>query len=167
MRRVSLLVAVVGVGLLVVFVSGWMFYRSWSACLGREGDALTAFPHYADPQSGPSPLLGTCQVRYTTQDSRMEVLSYYDEKLRKNGWDVLGFLAYHPYKRDIGGEYERLSDAVKTPKAAVVDLVARQDGYSYWVSYEPPNKEDPDLPDDKALVMVSVREGGRPGAFRD
>jgi hypothetical protein len=166
MRR-ALLAAVVAVGLLVVFVGGSVFYLSWSACLGGERAALEEFPHYADPESGPSPLMGTCEVRYTTQASRMEVLSYYDEKLRKNGWDVLGFQAYHPYKRGIGGEYDRLSDALKTPKAAAVSLAARRDGYNYWVSYEPPSKRDPDLPDDKALLISSVSEGGRPGAFRD
>ncbi len=62
--------AVVAVGLLVVFVGGSVFYLSWSDCLGGESAALTEFPHYADPQSGPSPLMGTCEVRYTTQASR-------------------------------------------------------------------------------------------------
>lgn len=159
--------AVVAVGLLVVFVGGSVFYLSWSACLGGESATLTEFPHYADPQSGPSPLMGACEVRYTTQASRKEVLGHYDGRLRKNGWDVLGFQAYHPYKRGIGGEYDRLSDALKTPKSAVASLTARRDGYNYWVSYEPPNKEDPDLPDEKALVTAFVVEGGRPGAFRD
>jgi len=164
----ALLAAAVAVGLLVVFVGGSVFYLSWSACLGGERVALTEFPHYADPESGPSPLMGACEVRYTTQASRGEVLGYYDQRLRKNGWNVLGFQAYHPYKRGIGGEYDRLSDALKTPKSAVASLTARRDGYNYSVSYEPPNTKDPDLPDDKALVMASVIEkGGKPGAFRD
>ena len=153
--------------MLVVLVSGWVFYLSWSACLGGERAALKEFPHYADPESGPRPLQGTCEVRYTTQASRKEVLSYYDERLRKHDWDVLGYQAYHPYKRGIGGEYDRLSEALKTPKAAVTSLAARRDGYNYWVNYEPPSKKDPDLPDNKALVMASVSEGGRPGIFRD
>lgn len=166
MRRV-LLAAAVAAGLIVVFVGGLVFYLSWSACLGGERAALEEFPHYADPQSGPSPLQGSCEVRYTTEASRKEVLGYYDERLRQNGWRVLGYAAYHPFKRGIGGEYDRLSDALKTPKSAAANLAARRDGYNYWVSYEPPSKEDPDLPDDKALVRVSVVEGGRPGAFRD
>ncbi len=165
--RKALLAATVALGLLVVFVVGTVFYLSWSACLGGERAALTGFPHYAEPESGPSPLMGACQVRYTTQASRKEVLSHYDERLRKNGWDVLGYQAYHPYKREIGGEYDRLSDALKTPKAAVASLAARRDGYNYWVSYEPPSKVNPDIPDDEALVMASVVEGGKPGAFRD
>ena len=166
--RKALLAAAVALGLLLVFVVGTVFYLSWSACLGGESDALTGFPHYADPESGPSPLMGTCQVRYTTQASRKEVLGYYDQRLRKNGWDVLGYSVTHPYKRGVGGEYDRLSDALKTPESAGGSLTARRDGHNYSVSYEPPNKKNPDLPDDKARVIASVVEkGGKPGAFRD
>jgi hypothetical protein len=163
----AVLAAAVGLGLLVICVGGWVFYLSWSACLGGERTTLQEFPHYTDPESGPSPLMGTCQVRYTTKASRQEVLGYYDERLRQNGWEVLGYEAHHPRKRDVGGEYDTLSDALKTPKAAGAGLAARRNGYNYWVSYEPPSKEDPDLPDNKALVIASVVEGGRPGAFRD
>jgi hypothetical protein len=163
----AVLAAVVGAGLLVLFVGGWVFYASWSACLGGERAALEGFPHYADPESGPSPLMGTCQVRYTTEASRQEVLGHYDERLRRNGWEVLGYEAHHPYKREIGGEYDELSDALRTPKSAGAGLAARWDGYNYWVSYEPPSERDPDLPGDRALVIASVVEGGRPGAFRD
>ena len=74
MRR-ALLAAVVAVGLLLLFTGGSVFYLSWSACLGGERAALTEFPHYVDPESGPSPLMGACQVRYTTRASREEVLS--------------------------------------------------------------------------------------------
>jgi hypothetical protein len=166
MRR-AVLAAAVGLVLLVLFIGGWVFYLSWSACLGGERTALQEFRHYAAPESGPSPLMGTCQVRYTTKASRREVLGYYDERLRQNGWDVLGYEAHHPRKREVGGEYDTLSGALKTPKSAGAGLAARRNGYNYWVSYEPPSKEDPDLPDNRALVMVSVVEGGRPGAFRD
>jgi hypothetical protein len=162
-----LLAAAVAVGLLVLFVGGSVFYFSWSACLGGERATLKEFPHYAKPQSGPRPLQGSCEVRYTTEASRKEVLGYYDGRLRDNGWRVLGYDAYHPFKRGIGGEYDRLSDALKTPESAVAGLAARRDGFNYWVRYEPPSKVNPDLPDDKALVSAYVVEGGRPGAFRD
>ena len=100
MRRV-LLAAAVAAGLIVVFVGGLVFYLSWSACLGGERAALEEFPHYADPQSGPSPLQGSCEVRYTTEASRKEVLGYYDERLRQNGWNVLGYMTvYRPPKTD-------------------------------------------------------------------
>ena len=163
----ALLAAAAGVGLLVLFVGASVFYLSWSACLGGERAILEEFPHYADPQSGPRPLQGTCEVRYTTEASRKDVLGYYDERLHQNGWRVLGYEAHHPFKRGIGGEYDRLSDALKTPESAAASLAARREGYNYWVSYEPPSDVNPDLPDNKALVMVFVVEGGRPGAFRD
>jgi hypothetical protein len=165
--RQALLAAAVAVGLLLLFVSGSVFYLSWSACLGGERAALKEFPHYAEPESGPRPLQGTCEVRYTTEASRKELLGYYDERLHQNGWRVLGYEAYHPFKREIGGEYDRLSEALETPETAAASLAARRDGYNYWVSYEPPSKKDPDIPDEKALVMANVVEGGRPGAFRD
>ena len=158
--RKALLAASVALGLLLVFVVGMVFYLSWSACLGGESDALTGFSHYADPESGPSPLMGACEVRYTTQASRKEVLGYYDDHLRKDGWRVLGYDAYHPFKRGVGGEYDRLSDALKTLESAVAGLAARRDGFNYWVRYEPPSKVNPDLPDDQALVSVDVVEGG-------
>ena len=91
------LAAAVAVGLLVIFVGELLFYLSWSDCLGGERAALNEFPHYADLQSGPRPLQGACEVRYTTEASRKEVLGYYDERLRKNGWRVLGYEAYHPF----------------------------------------------------------------------
>jgi hypothetical protein len=166
MRR-ALLAAAVAVGLLVLFVGGSVFYLSWSDCLGGERVTLKEFPHYADPQSGPRPLQGACEVRYTTEASREELLGYYDERLRQHGWRVLGYQAYHPFRRGIGGEYDRLSDALETPESAAASLAARRDGYNYWVNYEPPSKVNPDLPDDKALVRAYVVEGGRPGAFRD
>ncbi len=166
MKR-ALLAAMVAAGLLAVFVGGSVFYLSWSACFGGERAALAEFSHYADPESGPSPSMGACRVLYTTQASRNEVLGHYDERLRANGWEVLGYQAYHPYKRGVGGEYDRLSEALKTPRAAVASLAARRDGYNYWVTYEPPSEKDPDLPDNEALVTAFVIEGGRPGAFRD
>lgn len=159
--------AAVAVGLVVLFVGGSVFYPSWSACLGGEGAVLDEFAHHGGTRGDPYPSQGSCVVRYGTRAGRSEVLGHYDQQLRKNGWEVLGFQAYHPYRRGVGGEYDRLSGALKTPESAVAGLAARRNGYNYWVSYEPPNERDPDLPDDRALVTASVIEGGEPGAFRD
>jgi len=168
MMKRAFLAAMVAVGLLIIFVGGSVFYLSWSACLGGERSALTEFPHYADPERGPSPLMGTCEVRYTTQASRREVLGYYDQRLRKEGWNVLGYMTVYRPPRGMEMPVEQLSTLSEAPESAGGSLTARRGPYNYWVSYEPPNKEDPDLPDDKALVMVSVMEkGGPPGAFRD
>ena len=164
----ALLAAAVALSLLFAFVVGMVFYLSWSACLGGESDALTGFPHYAEPESGPSPLMGTCQVRYTTKASRKEVLGYYDEHLRKGGWNVLGYMTVYRPPKGTEWPVKKLSTLSKTPESAGGSLTARRGNYNYSVSYEPPSKEDPDLPDDKALVISSVIEkGGKPGAFRD
>ena len=167
MKR-ALLAGVVAVGLLVVFVGGSVFYLSWSACLGGERAALTEFSHYADPESGPSPLMGACEVRYTTQASRGEVLGYYDQRLRKNGWNVLGYMTVYRPPKGMELPVKQLSKLLEAPESAGGSLTARRGNYNYSVSYEPPNTKDPDLPDDRALVMSSVIEkGGKPGAFRD
>jgi hypothetical protein len=163
------LAAVVAVGLLVIFVGGLVFYLSWSACLGGERTALREFAHYGDPRSKPYPSEGSCDVRYTTEASRKEVLGYYDERLRQHGWEVLGF--HTPYlpkgMKETEATGKRLSELWELPRSAGGTLVAHRDGYNYWVEYYPPSKEDPDVPDDKALVMASVVEGGRPGGFGD
>jgi hypothetical protein len=160
MKR-ALLAAVVAVGLLVVFVGGSVFYLSWSACLGGEKVALEEFPHYSGPESGPSPLMGTCQVRYTTQASRKEVLGYYNQRLRKNGWSPVDspYRAYPTFKKGDDGEYDRLSEALKkTPKSATAGLTAQRDGYTYDVEYWPPSEKLADIPDDKATVTAYVVE---------
>jgi len=166
--RKALLAAAVALGLLVVIVVGTVFYLSWSACLGGESDALTGFPHYAEPENGPSPLMGACEVRYTTQASRKEVLGYYDQRLRKNDWNVLGYMTVYRTPKGMEMPVRNLSKLSEAPESAGGSLTARRGNYNYSVSYEPPNEEDPDLPDDEALVISSVIEkGGKPGAFRD
>jgi hypothetical protein len=166
--RKALLAATVALGLLVVFVVGTVFYLSWSACLGGERAALTGFPHYAELESGPSPLMGACQVRYTTQASRKEVLGYYEEHLRKSGWHVLGYMTVGRPPKSTEWPVKKLSRLSEVPESAGGSLTARRGNYNYMVSYESPSKEDPDIPDDKALVISSVIEkGGKPGAFRD
>ena len=162
--RWALLAAIVAAGLLILVVGGWMFYLSWwSACLGGESATLKEFSHYAEPQSGPSPVLGTCQVRYTTQATRKELLGYYDERLRKNGWEVLGFQTVYRPPKGMEMPVEQLSDLSEAPESVGGSLAARRDGYDYRVSYEPRSKENPDpqIPEGKALVICSVTEGGR------
>jgi hypothetical protein len=166
--RKALLAAVAALGLLLVFVVGTVFYMSWSACLGGEKVALTGFPHYADPESGPSPLMGACEVRYTTQASRKEVLGYYEEHLRKNDWHVLGYMTVGRSPKGTEWPVKKLSRLSEARESAGGSLTARRGNYNYHVSYESPSKKDPDLPDSRALVMAYVIEkGGKPGAFRD
>jgi hypothetical protein len=93
-------------------------------------------------------------------------LGYYDDLLRQHGWEVQGYQTMYLPKgmveREAAGK--RLSDLWELPQSAGGTLVARRDGYSYWVSYEAPNKEDPDLPDDKALVRVSANDHPPPAS---
>ncbi len=133
MKR-ALLAAVIAVGLLIVFVGGSVFYLSWSACLGGESATLTGFPHYAEPESGPSPLMGTCQVRYSTQASRKEVLGYYDQRLRKNGWNVLGYMTVYRPPKGMKLPVKQLSKLSEAPELAGGSLTARRGNYNYHVT---------------------------------
>jgi hypothetical protein len=89
------------------------------------------------------------------------VLGYYDEMLHRNGWEVLGFQSATG-RRYVAGE--RLKDLWDLPASAGGVLVARQDGYSYWVRYASPHSGDPDLPDDRVLVIVSANEHPPPAS---
>lgn len=128
------------------------------------------FAHYEDPQSRPSPDFesGSCGVTYTTEASWKEVLGYYDERLRQHGWEVVEVQAhYYPKGMEDSGRRppkiatgKRLSDLSGLPQdLEQVSLSASRDGYSYTAGYESPSKDDPDIPDDKALVGASVSKG--------
>jgi hypothetical protein len=164
-RRKSL-VAVTTVGLagllalaVLIFVGSYVL-SALSDCSGTERAIVEEYPHYGDRRIATYPWTFSCSVRYTTEASRKEVLGYYDDLLRQHGWEVLGFQTMYLPKgieeREAAGK--RLSDLWELPESAGGTLVARRDGYSYWVSYEAPNKEDPDLPDNMALVRVSAND---------
>ncbi len=155
--------AAVGV-LLVLPVSvfgGSYVLSDLSDCGGRERAIVEEYPHYGERRIATYPWTFSCGVRYTTDASRKEVLGYYDELLRREGWQVMGFQTVSGREHVSG---ERLSDLWDLPASAGGTLVARRDGYSYWVSYEPPNAEDPDLPDHEALVMVSANDHPPPAS---
>jgi hypothetical protein len=141
--------------LAAVLVGGSYVLSDLSDCSGQERAIVEEYPHHGDRRIATYPWTFSCSVRYTTDASRKEVLGYYDELLRREGWDVMGFQTASG-RRYVSGR--RLSNLWGLPKSAGGTLVARRDGYSYWVSYEPPNTEDPDLPDDDALVMVLVND---------
>jgi hypothetical protein len=155
----KIMVAVAIGGLLVlsalVFVGGSYVLSALSDCGGQERAIVEEYPHHGDRRIATYPWTFSCGVRYTTDASRKEVLGYYDEILRRNGWEVLGFQTVSG-RRYVSGK--RLSDLWGLPRSAGGTLVARRNGYSYWVSYEPPNAEDPDLPDDETLVMVLAND---------
>ncbi len=155
----KIMVAAVIGGLLVlsalVFVGGSYVLSAVSDCSGQERAIVEEYPHHGDRRIATYPWTFSCGVRYTTDASRKDVLSYYDELLRREGWQVMGFQTTLRREHVSG---ERLLDLWDLPASAGGTLVARRDGYSYWVSYESPNTEDPDLPDDEALVMVIAND---------
>ncbi len=171
MRRKSF-VAVTTVGLAgllalaaLIFIGSYVL-SGLSDCSGTERAIVEEYPHYGDRRIATYPWTFSCSVSYTTKASRKEVLGYYDDQLRQHGWEVLGFQTIYLPKgmaeREAAGK--RLSDLWELPESAGGILVARRDGYSYWVSYEVPNKEDPDLPDDKALIRVSTNDHPPPAS---
>jgi len=152
-------------GLLVLsvlaFVGGSYLLSELGDCSGQERAIVEEYPHHGGRRIATYPWTFSCGVRYTTDASRKEVLGYYDEILRREGWDVMGFQTASG-RRYVTGR--RLSDLWGLPRSAGGVLVARRDGYSYWVSYEPPDTEDPDLPDDEALVRVSANDHPPPAS---
>ena len=156
-KELVVLAVVGGLSALVaaVFVGGSYALSALSDCSGQERAIVEEYPHHGDRRIATYPWTFSCGVRYTTDASRKEVLGYYDELLRREGWEVMGFQAVSG-RRYVSGK--RLSDLWGLPRSAGGTLVARRDGYSYRVNYEPPNAEDPDLPNDEALAGVSTND---------
>jgi hypothetical protein len=152
---------VVGIlGVVGLIYGGSYVLSSLSDCSGKERAILEQYPHYGNRQIATYPWTFSCSVRYTTKATRKEVLVYYDDVLAQNGWEVLGFQTMYVPRgmRESQARGRRLSELWELPRPAGGTLVASRNGYSYWVSYEPPNREDPDLPDEKALVMVLAND---------
>jgi hypothetical protein len=151
----ALLLALVG-----SLYGGSYVLSSLSDCSGKERDIVERYPHFGDRRIATYPWTFSCSVRYTTKASRKEVLVYYDALLDRHSWEIVGFQTMYVPKgmRDSQAKGKRLSDLSELPPSAGGALGASRDGYGYWVYYEPPNREDPDLPNDKAMVMVSASD---------
>ena len=139
---------------------------SMSDCSGKERAIVERYPHYGNRRIATYPWTFSCSVRYTTKASRKEVLVYYDDLLDRHGWKTIGFQTTSLPKGMSEGQSrgKRLSDLWELPRTAGGTLVARQDGYSYWIHYEPPNRKDPDLPNDEALVTISANDHPPPAS---
>jgi hypothetical protein len=147
-------------GLVGLIFGGSYVLSSLSDCSGKERAIVEHYPHYGDRHIATYPWTFSCSVRYTTKASRKEVLVYYDDLLDRHGWEIMGYQTMYVPKgmKESQAKGNRLSDLWELPLSAGGTLAASRDGYSYWVSYEPPNREDPDIPNDKALVMVSASD---------
>jgi hypothetical protein len=157
-RTVLIIVGILGV--LGLIYGGSYVLSSLSDCSGKERAILEHYPHYGNRQIATYPWTFSCSVRYTTKATRKEVLVHYDDVLAQNGWEVLGFETHLPNQglREGPARGERLSELWGLPRSAGGTLVASRNGYGYFVSYEPPNREDPDLPDERALVTVLTND---------
>jgi hypothetical protein len=140
-------------------------------CSAEERAVYEEFSHYGDRQIEPYSGEVSCNARYPTRASRDEVLGYYDEQLRKNGWEVGGYWAADPPKGiEVFGEH--LSDLSEAPESVGGGLGARRDGYRYGVTYSPPGSGDPgetpggeEVSAEDAEVVVEVNDepgGGFP-----
>ena len=156
-------VAVLAVGLLF---GGSYVLSALSDCSGNERAIVGHYPHYDNRHIATYPWTFSCSVRYTTTATRKEALGYYADMLRQNGWEVMGYQTMYVPKgmREDQARGKRPSDLWGLPRSAGGTLVASRNGYSYWVSYEPPNREDPDIPNDKALVTVSANDHPPPAS---
>lgn len=149
------------IGATALVFGGSYMLSDLSDCSGRERAIVEQYPHYGNRHIPTFPWTFSCSIRYTTRADRRELLSYYDEMLRRSGWEVMGFQTAAGRKYVAG---KRLSDLWALPASAGGVLIASQDGYGYWISYEPPNSKDPDLPDKKALVIVSANDHPPPAS---
>jgi hypothetical protein len=111
-------------------------------CSAEERAVYEEFSHYGDRQLEPYSGEVSCNARYPTRASRDEILGYYDEQLRVNGWEVGGYWAADPPKGiEVFGE--QLSDLSEAPELVGGGLGARGDDYRYAVTYSPPGAGDP------------------------
>jgi hypothetical protein len=126
-------------GLLLVVLVGLLALQMLlfgGGCSDEARAILEEFPHYGERRIEPYPGEVTCNVRYPTAASREEILGYYDEQLRENGWEV-------GPPRDLEVHGENQSDISGTPELASGGLGAQRDGYRYGVTYFPPGTGDP------------------------
>ena len=138
-------------------------------CSSRERAVLEEFPHYGDQQYTPFSGEVSCNAHYPLRATRSEVLGYYDERLRENGWEVGGYWAADPPQgiEVFGDELSDLEEAPEDPEKVVrAGLGARRDEYSYTVEYYPPGSPAASAEsggsEDEAMVQVAVSD--EPGA---
>jgi len=141
-RRLDMLVFSIVVGLCALL--GLVLFGPvlLGGCSTEERAVYEEFSHYGDRQLEPYSGEVSCNARYPTRASRDEILGYYDEQLRVNGWEVGGYWAADPPKGiEVFGE--QLSDLSEAPESVGGGLGARRGDYRYAVTYSPPGAGDP------------------------
>ncbi len=92
-RRGGILVAAGLLALLVfgvVVAWGVIRERTGLGCSSSEQTVMEEFPHYDNQRFEPFDGEVSCIVRYATNARRPEVLGYYEERWRQNGWEQSG-----------------------------------------------------------------------------
>ncbi len=164
--RRGIVIAAAPLVLVVLGVVGaWWGIRELTGigCSSGERAAMEEFPHYGDRWIRPYSGEVSCNARYTTDGTREQVLGYYDERLRENGWQVRSVWAADP-PRGIEVFGEQPSDISEAPEWVRSGLGARRGDYSYGVTYHPPG-ESPEESGEEAMVLVEVSDepgGGFP-----
>lgn len=86
----AILVPVAGLLLLSGLGAGGVLYPVAGACDEEERAAFGEFPQYEDGRAEPEAdlNLGSCHASYETPDPEDEVVAYFEDRLRENGWEV-------------------------------------------------------------------------------
>src|SRR5215210_586215 len=135
------LCALIGLVLFLILFGPVLIGVLISGCSAEERAVYEECSHYGDRRLKPYSGEVSCNARYPTRASRDEILSYYDEQLRENGWEVGGYWAADPPKGiEVFGE--QLSDLSEAPESVRGSLDARRDSYRYGVTYSPPGTGD-------------------------
>ena len=130
-------------------------------CSPSERAVLEEFPHYSDQRLSIYSGEVSCNARYNPVATRSEVLSYYDERLHENGWNVGGYWAANP-PQGIEVFGEKVSDLEEAPEEGVRSgLEARRGEYTYIVEYFPPGSPSATslgASEEEAMVTASVTD---------
>lgn len=136
------LLALLMLGLLILGIVGVSrAIGELTGCGSGKRAVLEEFPHYGDQQYSPFSAEGACYARYATDATGVEVLGYYEKRLRENGWEYVVFREGGPVTKM--GEMEPAQRLVNLAEEALRErpgLLACRGGYIYTVEYFPPGE---------------------------
>lgn len=145
----------------LVFVGVWGFVAlTGLGCNGEERAVTNEFPHYGDRQIEPYSGEVSCNVRYPARASKEEILTYYVDRLRENGWELRTF----PYREVLT---EETLDALLQEERP--SIIGYRGDYKYAITYFPPGTGDPgetpageEVSSEDAEVLVEVDDEPEP-----
>jgi hypothetical protein len=156
MRRVLLLAAVAGLGLLVILLVGALLvlggFFSPGTCNEEERKVYAEFPQYGNTKKEPQPFTqsGGCSIFYDTRASQERVAEYYTERLEANGWEVEQT------------QHETTVFDAKKRTFEEVEITARRGDFFYSVLFESHQYYDPPRPGVHVAAHVFKNENAPP-----